>query len=128
MVLRGCADAGAVVLHLNEHAVFLLFCAESDDAFGPIPLFRRVADGVCGVDDQVELDLVHFGDAERDRRQVGIKFGDHLGHVFPFVARNRNGGQYRLVQVGGVLGGCIWVRKFLEGFDDATRRSTCQRI
>src|SRR4029077_17770668 len=61
-----------------------------------------VADGVRGVHDDVEKDLVELADVTHDRRKIPEVRLD-LRDVFVFVPCDRNGRFERMVQVGGGL-------------------------
>ena len=78
-----------------------------------------VGDGVRGVDDQVENDLVEFPGQAEDARQVGLEVLDHVGDVFPFVGGDHQGAFHRLVEVNRDFLAAARMGKIPHGVDNA---------
>src|SRR5208337_2415377 len=64
-----------------------------------VSVLDLVLDGVGGIDDQVENDLIQLSHMAGDQRQAGAELGFDFGDVFPLVAGHRDGGLDRLVDV-----------------------------
>lgn len=58
-----------------------------------------IADGMGGVDQQIEQHLLDGAGEARHPWQVRRQIGDRLGHVFVFVACHGEGGEHRLVEI-----------------------------
>ena len=72
-----------------------------------------------GVDHQVQHHPVDVGRQAADGRQIGVEIRHHVGHVFPFVAAERERAFDRVVQIDRLLSSRVGVGKLLHGADDA---------
>ena len=79
-----CADTSAVVgdRHFNRTAVWYQSCGDGDRA---LVFAVAVGDGVVGVDDHVQPNLVQGAAASSDQWEIGGQVGDDLGGRFPLV-------------------------------------------
>lgn len=81
-------DACAVIGNADQDAV-IKGCGFDDNlAFGRFA--SGFLNGLDRIDNQIEKDLVDLVDIARNMRNFRVKLFDHVGIVFPFIARNHN--------------------------------------
>src|SRR5579871_5564511 len=80
--LNRFGNAATGVTDADLRVVSLLPRADVDGAF-VAGIADDVADGVGGVDDQIQNDLVELAGDARYRRDFGIQIGSYIGNVFP---------------------------------------------
>ena len=78
-----------------------------------------VGDGVGGVDDQVEDDLIEFAGQAEDAGQAGLEVLDDGGDIFPFVGGDDERVFHRLVEVHRDFFAAAGMGEIAHGADDA---------
>ena len=73
---------------------------DADLALALAAVADHVADGVRGIDDDVEHHLVELGRRAMHRGQVRVEIHLDLRHVFPLVAGDGNGALDRAIEIG----------------------------
>src|SRR5262245_59393887 len=111
-------NARARVAHADFGVITLPPGAHGDLAFAARILFDDVADGVGGIDDQIEDDLVEFAEEAGDGRQRRVEFQREVSDILPFISRHGRRGLDGFVEVHRGLFLAARMRKFLHGPDN----------
>ena len=99
-------------------AVAVAAGADGDRSPSACPAARPRLDGVRGVDDQVQEDLVQVARPAGYRGQIVGQIGNGFGNVFPFVSGNRQGVFDGPLDVDALLLVAVRMGEFLHGSHD----------